>query len=121
MRLIKLLLIFWSLFCLSYVCTIKAFGEEAKVEDQHKTVPARKIEEFPNKDMVCTSGYCLVNGTLHVDPVSSARYFKLVETSTPTAVPNAVLIWLNAEGSSGTIKAIFDDSTIKPIISNKTP
>lgn len=75
--------------------------------------PAKQGDEIQ-----CTAGYCSVTGTLHADPVLSGRYFKLVETSTPTAQPNTALIWLQQEGSSSTLKVIFENGTIKTLLSN---
>ena len=58
-------------------------------------------------------GLTLVEGRLTVDPVSAARYFELVATSTPTAVSTKALIWLHNTGSTYSLNIIFPDGTIK--------
>jgi len=75
----------------------------------------------PIDEMKCTAGYCQLEGTLFVDPSIGAKRFELPETSTPTVKANKALIWLQVEGSSQTIKVLFEDGTIKNLISNKTP
>ena len=119
---IKTFLIFWSCFFLSYIVITKAYGQALEMTGNTGILKTQPIKESKTQDeLKCTAGYCQLDGSLFVDPVLGAKLFELPETSTPTARSNKALIWLQVEGTTQTIKVIFEDGTTKRLISNSTP
>lgn len=126
LKLIKTALIFWTMFLVGYILTIfvgTVFAQEIKMATEDTVRQIQPIKEKPTKKeaLECTAGYCQLDGSLFVDPVIGSKRFELPETSTPTARSNKVVLWLQVEGTSQTVKVLFEDGTVKNLISNKTP